>query len=379
MRISYCDLFKRVRLLKAISLKQEWSLTMNLQKISTLSAPTMNKRFLSCVAILLLLFSCRKPGNNVTAFYYWKTGFKLSSKQAFLLQQSGNNIYLRFFDVNWNDDQHRAYPNAVVQLNQPVTGINITPVIYITNKTFQNIADTALNSLAAHCNKLVNTIATQNHISYTNIQVDCDWSLNTRGKYFGFLAAFKKLNQKQLQVTIRLHQVKYKGRTGIPPADGGVLMFYNMGKLNAVADQPNSIYNPDDADKYAGYINTYPLKLDIALPLFSWAIHIRDGHTIQVYGKMGRGQLDDQSNFEQTGTANSYRTKKSFFLEGIYIKQNDIFKLEETNLSTLNTAARQLNKNLPHQQNKTIIYYELANIDSSKFNAEALKQVSADL
>jgi hypothetical protein len=326
-----------------------------------------------------LFSACKKPNNNATAFYYWKTGFNLNQQQTDLLHQTGNNAYIRFFDVTWNDSLHRAYPNAVIQFKQPVNGINITPVIYITNKTFQNITDTAINSLAQHCDKLINDIVTQNHISYSKIQVDCDWSLTTRGKYFSFLKAFKKLNQKQLQVTIRLHQVKYKGRTGIPPADAGVLMFYNMGKLNAVPDQPNSIYNPDDADKYAGYISTYPLRLDIALPLFGWAIHVRDGRVIQVYGKIGHQQLDNRANFEQTGQANNYRAKQSFFLEGIYIKQNDIFKLEETDLNSLNTAARQLNKNLPHQQNKTIIYYELANIDSSKFNAEALKQVSARL
>jgi hypothetical protein len=337
----------------------------------------MYKYYLSCITVLLLFSACRKPGNNTIAFYYWKTGFKLNQNQTTLLKQTGNNTYIRFFDVTWNETRHTSYPNAVVQFNQPVTGINITPVIYITNKTFQNIADTAINTLAAHCNKLGNDIATQNHISYQKIQIDCDWSLTTRGKYFGFLKAFKKLNQKQLQVTIRLHQVKYKGRTGIPPADGGVLMFYNMGTLNADPEQPNSIYNPDDADKYVGYINTYPLKLDIALPLFSWAIHVRDGRTIQVYGKIGRGQLRDLSNFETTANVNNYRARRSFFLEGIYIKQNDIFKLEETDINTLNTAARQLNKNLPHQQNKTIIYYELANIDPSKFNAQALKQVSA--
>lgn len=339
----------------------------------------MYKFYLSCVTILLLFSACEKSNNNTTAFYYWKTGFNLNQQQTNLLQQTGNNAYIRFFDVIWKDSLHSAYPNAIVQFNQPVTGLNITPVIYITNKTFQNIADTAINNLAAHCNKLVNDIATQNQINYSKIQVDCDWSLNTRGRYFAFLTAFKKINQKQLQVTIRLHQVKYKGRTGIPPADAGVLMFYNMGKLNAVPDQPNSIYNPDDAGKYSGYINTYPLKLDLALPLFSWAIHIRDGRAIQVYGKIGHRQLDNRNNFEPMAQAHNYRAKQSFFLEGIYIKQNDTFKLEETDINSLNTAARQLHKNLPHQQNKTIIYYELANIDSSKFNAEALKQVSAHL
>jgi hypothetical protein len=337
----------------------------------------MHKYFPGFIAILLLLSSCKKPGTASTAFYYWKTGFRLNEQQTGILKQTGNNAYIRFFDVNWDDKQHRSYPNAIVQFNEIPAGLNITPVIYITNKTFENIADTAVDNLALHCNKLVNDLAAEKHIDYTKIQADCDWSLSTRIKYFSFLSALKKLNSRQLEVTIRLHQVKFKDRTGVPPADRGVLMYYNMGKLNADLHQPNSIYNEDDAAKYIAYLSTYPLKLDIALPLFSWAIHIRDGRVIQVYGKIGRKQLNDQSYFETIGGENNYRAKRSFFLEGIYIKQNDIFKLEETDGNTLNAAAKQLIKYLPKQQHQTIIYYELANIDPEKFNAETIRQVSA--
>jgi hypothetical protein len=334
-------------------------------------------RWFTIVMILVSATSCRKHGNSSIAFYYWKTNFNLNNQQADLLKQTGSNAYIRFFDVSWNDKQQRVYPNAVVQFNELPADLNITPVIYITNKTFENIPDTAVAALAAHCNKLINELVIEKKISYTKLQVDCDWSLSTQVKYFSFLATFKKLNQKQLEVTIRLHQVKFKDRTGVPPADRGVLMFYNMGKLNVGLHQPNSIYNEDDAGKYVDYLNSYPLKLDIALPLFSWAIHIRGGRVIQVYGKIGRRQLTNRGCFEQIEGEANYRAKTSFFLEGIYIKQNDIFKLEETDGNTLNAAAKQLAKHLPKQKHTTIIYYELANIDPEKFNAETIGQVSA--
>lgn len=333
--------------------------------------------WLTVIVLLSTLTSCKKPGNASTAFYYWKTGFKLNEQQAGLLKQTGNNVYIRFFDVSWNDQEQRSYPNAVVQLNELPAGLNITPVIYITNKTFENTADTAVAALAGHCNKLINELSAEKKISYTKVQVDCDWSLSTRDKYFSFLKAFKKLNQKRLEATIRLHQVKFKERTGIPPVDAGVLMFYNMGKLNADLQQPNSIYNEDDAGKYIVYLGSYPLKLDIALPLFSWAIHIREGRVIQVYGKIGRRQLTDRAHFEPIEGQANYRATTSFFLDGIYIKQNDIFKLEETDSNTLNAAAIQLTQHLPKQKHTTIIYYELANIDLSKFNQETLTQISA--
>jgi len=124
-------------------------------------------------------------------------------------------------------------------------------------------------------------------------------------------------------------------------------------------------------------LGSYPLKLDIALPLFSWAIHIREGRVIQVYGKIRRRQLTDQVHFEPIEGQADYRAKTSFFLDGIYIKQNDIFKLEETDSNTLNAAAQQLTQHLPKQKHTTIIYYELANIDLSKFNEETITQISA--
>ncbi|SEO88082.1 hypothetical protein SAMN05192574_11526 [Mucilaginibacter gossypiicola] len=334
-------------------------------------------RWFITVIALFSTASCRKPGNASTAFYYWKTSFNLNNQQAELLKQTGNNVYIRFFDVSWNEKERRSYPNAVVQFNQVPAGLNITPVIYITNKTFENTADTAVATLAAHCNKLINDLAAEKKINYTKVQVDCDWSLSTRFKYFGFLEAFKKLNQKQLEATIRLHQVKFKDRTGVPPVDRGVLMFYNMGKLNADLRQPNSIYNEDDAGKYIDYLSLYPLKLDIALPLFSWAIHIRSGRVIQVYGKIGKQELANHAQFEQIEGRANYRAVTSFFMEGIYVKQNDIFKLEETDSNILNAAAKQLVQHLPKQQHTTIIYYELANIDPSKFNQETLTQISA--
>jgi hypothetical protein len=265
---------------------------------------------------------------------------------------------------------------AVIHFDQPVRLLHITPVIYITNKTFDKTADTAIKTLAINCYNLVSRLAAANQINYTQLQIDCDWTLSTRAKYFSFLTAIRKLSGKQVQATIRLHQVKYKERTGVPPVDRGVLMFYNMGKLNADLKQPNSIYNPADAAKYIDRLNAYPLKLDVALPMFSWAIQIRNGRAIQVYGKIGESQLAKAADFELITGDHIYRAKHSFFLTGIYVKQNDIFKFEQVNAATLNTAAKQLAAQLSPLPNRTIIYYELANIALPEFDAETIRQVS---
>ena len=326
--------------------------------------------------IVCLLNSCKNNSNKVTAFYYWKAGFQLDKAQSDILQQAADNkLYLRFFDIAWDSTLHRAYPNAVINFKQQVNRYHITPVIYITNKVFESIKPTAIDSLASNCNKLIGSLATANKINYQSIQFDCDWTLSTKDKYFIFLRSFKNINHHKLQATIRLHQIKYKEVTGVPPVDRGVLMFYNMGKPNTGAGQSNSIYNDADAAKYIAYLPRYPIQLDVALPLFSWALHIRDHRVIQVYEKIKRAQLNNKQLFNRDG--NNYTARKSFFLDGIYIKESDIFKLEETDLNALQKAAKQLSESLSQQNNRTIIYYELANLDLAEFNTENLLKVSA--
>jgi hypothetical protein len=337
------------------------------------------KQFLPlCLAILCILQSCKMHDNPQSAFYYWKSDFNLNTQRSVILKAVANDdLYLRFFDITWNDETHEPQPDAIISFSQPVDKFSITPVVFIANKTFEQIADTAINTLAAHTNVLIIHIAAKANIRYENIQFDCDWTLTTRDKYFNILKALKKLSNRHLQATIRLHQVKYKERTGIPPVDKGVLMFYNMGTLNNNLQQPNSIYNPGDAQKYIAYIPQYPLKLDVALPLFSWAIQIREGRLVQLYNNPNKSDFHQTQNF--INDKGAFRAKKSFFLNGVYIKQNDIFKLEQTDVNSLKKAAGQLSAFLPAQQNRTIIYYELGNLNLSEFNAEAINQVSAHL
>jgi hypothetical protein len=327
------------------------------------------------VILLCFILACKQSDRPHTAFYYWKSSFNLNPTQVKILKQAASNtIYVRFFDIAWSSASRKAHPNAIINFKTPLYNLKVTPVIYISNKVFENIHQKDIDSLAINTNKLLEQQIGRQHMRYQDVQIDCDWTLTTRERYFQYLKSLKAINHHGMQVTIRLHQIKYKETTGIPPADKGVLMFYNMGKLTASQTQRSSIYNEVDANKYVTFLTAYPLKLDVALPLFSWAIHIRNGRVTQVYEKLKQAQLNNPVNFERLG--NLYTAKRSFFLLGIYVKQNDIFKLEVSDINTLSKAAKQLAKNLPPQNNRTIIYYELANLDTTAFNAENITEVS---
>jgi hypothetical protein len=332
-----------------------------------------NRYFYLWLGYALLLLSCKSKVSSNSAFYYWKTTYQLNPSQRQLLSTIGDkNIYLRFFDITWDNDHNQAKPNAVLRIADTLKGLKVEPVIFITNQTFHHTQMAGIDSLAFKSAGLVSIMTSRSGISYQKIQIDCDWTDDTREKYFAYLKAFKKYNKHLLEATIRLHQVKYRERTGVPPVDRGVLMFYNMGQVKALGGS-SSIYNEKDAAKYLGRLSSYPLKLDVALPLFSWAIHSRDGHILNIYTQIKPQDLQDQGNFKPAG--NSFRAVKSFFLKGIYIKENDNFKLEETNLDLLNKAAGQLSEKLKPLPDRTIIFYELANINLPEFTLSALDKV----
>lgn len=305
-----------------------------------------------------------------TAFYYWKTVFEPDSVQQILLQQAaGQRLYLRLFDVDWNAERKQAMPNAIVHFVQPAVHLHITPVVFITNRTLENLPATGIDSLARQTDTLIRQIAARANLNYTAIQIDCDWTLTTRDKYFQYLRTLRQHSGKLLQTTIRLHQIKYKERTGVPPVDKGVLMFYNMGHLNARVQSPSSIYNKADAAKYVTSLPRYPLPLDVALPVFSWVVHTRSGKVIQLYSNIRRTQLENRQRFEPLGK-HAFRARNSFFMAGVYIKENDILKAEETGREIAEKAARQLAAYLPPLQSRTIIYYELSTLDPEEYQVE---------
>ena len=101
-----------------------------------------------------------------------------------------------------------------------------------------------------------------NHLKFKELQIDCDWTESTRDKYFHLLSTLRnelERNKQIISATIRLHQVKYAAITGIPPVHRGMLMYYNMGKINATDN--NSVYDKKIAEKY---ISSYFRQSSIA-------------------------------------------------------------------------------------------------------------------
>jgi hypothetical protein len=232
---------------------------------------------------LLFLLSCTAPPQPVQpAFFHWKNRLALTRPETGLLNNLGcQTLYIKFLDIAKDPDGTiRPYSLLAVDDTAGLAGRAIIPCVFITNSVFQDISEKKLDWLTQKTATALTNVGEQfPRQGFPEIQFDCDWTGSTRAAFFSFLKKIRPLlpPETRLSATIRLHQYKFPDRTGVPPADRGLLMFYNTGDIHD-PDEPNSIFQPAAAEKYLhGAPPRYPLPLDVALPVFSWTLIYRDG------------------------------------------------------------------------------------------------------
>jgi len=329
------------------------------------------KRNVIAVLLFFLLISCSKSNEPVVSFYYWKTIFKLSDTEKSTLKENNvTKLYMRYFDIGLHPKTQEPIPITPIRFQDKTDYLNIIPVIFIQNKVMLksnlNIEDLAQKSV-----HLIEEINLKNKIDCTEIQIDCDWTLASKDNYLKFIEAFRKLWKKKLSATIRLHQVKYFKKTKIPNVDSGVLMYYNMGTI--APDSSNSVYNRKVAEKYLKSFKKYPLHLDFALPVFSWAVHIRNQKVIGLRSKLNVDALKKDKNFEQTGQM-FFKVRRSNYKNGIFYEENDVLKIEGVSSEDLKEMAEDLSDNSPQKPNE-IIFYDLDEFNIKNHEKNIFKQV----
>ena len=175
-----------------------------------------------------------------------------------------------------------------------------------------------------------------------------------------------------MSATIRLHQIKYKIKTGVPPVNCGVLMFYNMDKISG--DSSNSIYSKAIADKYISYLKTYPLPLNIALPIFTWGIQSRNGNVINLLNKMNYSTFNSDTNFsKQTNTI--FKVKNYCFKGGYYFVKDDVVKIESVSNDQLIEIAENINDNLKIKPTE-LFFYDLDTINLNLYDKNIFKKIA---
>ncbi len=313
------------------------------------------KKLLSIV-FFLLLFSCSKPSPPSVDFYHWKSNALLSQTELNALEQTkSNKLYLHYFDVDKVKESSYQdsgiYPISVIKSISPeIKNLDSIPVVFIVNDILKEHPD--IKKLSAQIADLIDEI----HLEYfgktpSEIQIDCDWTATTQTIYFELLELLKK--RFDVSVTIRLHQVKFQNRTGIPPVKKGVLMVYNIGDLDDF-DQ-NSILQSAVVDQYINSQTKYPLELDIALPIFSQMVLKNNDGKLKLLTRADRKVLQNDNHFIQK-SKNVFEVKKDTLYRGFYLYENFQIKLEEISLEEV-IKSYELIKNSSLDINDIVLYH----------------------
>ncbi|MDE3247230.1 MAG: hypothetical protein KGO82_01130 [Bacteroidota bacterium] len=302
-----------------------------------------------------IFFSCQQRSKSMS-FYYWRTQFFMdSSEQQVLRDNQVNKLYIRYFDIDFPKEDTAPAPVGILQWNQQPLTPEVIPVVYIKNRVFQKLNTAGIRALAAHTHDLISQISKAKQVVHNEVQFDCDWTDSTRIAFFHFIETYRGLSQQIISVTIRLHQVKYHDRTGVPPADRGVLMYYNMSDINP--GNRNSIYDKIIADNYVKYLSAYPMQLDLALPIFAWGLQVRDGKVVKLLNKMNYLHFETDSNFQPLPN-HRFLAKQSCFHGGYYFIAGDEIKTEHVEEKELMEMVDQVNK-YSNGRIRDLIFYEL--------------------
>ncbi len=327
----------------------------------------MKKNWLLMLLVTLLVACSAKTEKVNTAFYFWRTTFALTqTEKQYLNDLDVTKLYIRYFDISLKDSI--AIPVAPVVFNDEVKDYEVVPVVYIKNEVF--LQNGAADSLAAKVYSYIQQINKSADVSVNEIQFDCDWSLKSKQNYFQFIEEFKKLHPN-LSATIRLHQIKYPEKTGIPSVKTGVLMYYNMGVINAGED--NSIYSQKIAKNYINSLQNYKLPLNIALPIFSWGVHVRSNQVTNLIGGLRMNDLNGDP-FEKISN-NRYKVVEDVVFKGRYLAKDDEIKIEAVSAEQLKEMMHDIKKNSKHKPNE-IILYDLNENNLKAYEKEDFKTVN---
>ncbi|MTG97322.1 hypothetical protein NWE55_04885 [Myroides albus] len=332
-------------------------------------------KFIFFLSSFILLISCSKQPNKLEgetklSYYYWKTTFELDSIEKQSIQELNvTKLYMRYFDVAMQNDV--AIPISPILFKEKVSeGISIVPVVYIKNEVMlrNNINLQALAQKIVHFIKQVNE---RNALSITEVQLDCDWSLQSRENFFTLIEEIKRIEQWKVSSTIRLHQIKYAEKTGIPNVDHGVLMYYNMGSI--AADSLNSIYDRNIANKYIAYIKGYPLRLNYALPIYSWLIQSRKGKVVRMISRIRLEDVSANDAFKLVN-AKQFEVVKTGDYFGQFFRQGDLIKIESITSEQLLEMKKDLLK-VSNACPNEIILYDLNSKNINSYEKEVFKEL----
>jgi hypothetical protein len=300
------------------------------------------------------------------AFQYRGATLKLSAPELAALSATGaTRLYLRLFDVDWPTGAPAPLPAAPLRLLEGVRmpdKLEIVPVIVLPEAIFRRLDEAGVALLAAKVWAQVRgqlpAIRTASTPPLRELQLDCDWTGASRAGYFAFAKALGHLVRPAgvaLSATLRLHQVKYRERTGVPPVERGMLLFFGMGNAQPADGPPEAdraIFDPSIASGYLERLQAYPLPVDLALPILSWTVHRRGGEPIAILQGTDPAELSALPYLEPgapagPGAPARFHVTQKSILHGVQLQYDDILVGDVIDPRTALQAAELVAPRLP--------------------------------
>jgi hypothetical protein len=348
--------------------------------ISPKGPVSARNKYLPVLAAGIMIFfaSCtsHKIDKVERAFYFWKQDVSLSNYEKTLCDSLEiKKIYIKFFEVNFNEEMGN-FPDAKTYIWYRYSGMKgfeyIVPTVYLRNIVFLKSSREDLDILADNVNYLINKYQqTQlpEDAVINEFQMDCDWTLKTKDNYFYFLKKLKAISGKEISCTLRLYPYKYPEKMGVPPVDKVMLMCYNL--LNPLENpDKNSILDLSELKSYLNVKQKYPLHLDIALPVYSWAqVYHNERFSEVIYTEIS--PIKDILVQKQDNPL-WYTVSKDTVIDDTYLRVGDQIKLEEITAEKINGAIELLKKNIDFEENTTVSLFHLDEKQLNNFTYEEL-------
>lgn len=233
----------------------------------------MNKVSIIIYTLFILIgiaTSCSSPRGEVPnpkpSAYYWKTSFALSEKdRQWMAENNVEKMYLHLFDVTMQGGKAKPLATLKFQGELP-QNVEIIPTVFIEERVMRS--DDA-RQLAGLVLTRIKEMATANGFTFSEVQMDCDWTKTTQEAYYSFLRDLQQQDSSLIvSATIRLHQLSMEA----PPVRYGALMLYNTGDFRDAKTDHNPILDVRDVEPYLRYLSDYPLPLCAAYPNFRWQL-----------------------------------------------------------------------------------------------------------
>lgn len=337
----------------------------------------LTRLFVFLISLSFTLFwlykgSCFEP---VRAFYFWENNrISLNSYEKKTLSSlSVQKLYVKLFEVEKNDVLG-IFPSAKSNLEfTPVKGQNldIIPTVYVRNEVFKNVDTDELSEFADNLLFLIDKRYAEQfpkiERSYSEIQIDCDWTESTKNNYFIFLKELKEKSDVEISATLRLYAYKFPEKMGVLPVDRAMLMCYNL-LTPLEAGNRNSILDLNELQKYLVGSDTYPLPLDVALPIYSSVQIYQNDQLMALFYKEDKQFLKSMKH--QKGRW--YTMKKDTVVPELFIRKSDLVKYEHNSPKELRKAIDIIRSNVSLNSSTTVALYHLEEFELKKYTNEEL-------